>query len=96
MELLKECAPAFSMLQDENRQQILLLLFDQGEMTVSALTDSLSISRPAVSHHAKLLLDAGLVAVRKEGKERYYRVDLAPAVARLRELIVSLERDMGQ
>lgn len=73
MALMAECAPVFTMLQDENRQHILALLFDQGPMTVGALTEELPISRPAVSHHLKLLRDAGLLSVERNGKERIYQ-----------------------
>ena len=68
MGILSECIPIFTMLQDESRQQILMLLFDHKEMTVSEMTERLELSRPAVSHHMKLLLDAGLVSVKKSGK----------------------------
>lgn len=96
MGVLKECIPVFSMLQDENRQKILMLLFDHQEMSVSEITEKLEISRPAVSHHLKLLLDSGLVSVRKEGKERYYKLQLAESVELLKRLIVSLEADIEE
>ena len=60
LNILSECIPVFTMLQDENRQQILMLLFDNKEMSVTELTEQLSLSRPAVSHHLKLLLDSKL------------------------------------
>lgn len=94
MSILKECAPVFSMLQDENRQKILMELFDHGEMNVLEITNRMELSRPAVSHHLKLLLDAGVVSVRKEGKENYYKVELEDAIALVRELLESLESDM--
>lgn len=94
MGILKECIPIFSMLQDENRQQILLMLFDNEEMSVTAMTEKLSLSRPAVSHHLKLLLDNGLVLVRKEGKERYYRISLVHSLSLLKQLVDSIEHDM--
>lgn len=94
MGILKECIPVFSMLQDENRQQILLMLFDNKEMSVSEITEKLSLSRPAVSHHLKLLLDNGLVFVRKEGKERYYRINLEDSLSLLKQLVASIEQDM--
>lgn len=94
MGILKECIPVFSMLQDENRQQILLMLFDDKELSVSEITEKLSLSRPAVSHHLKLLLDNGLVFVRKEGKERYYRINLEDSLSLLKQLVASIERDM--
>ncbi|MEE0435897.1 MAG: metalloregulator ArsR/SmtB family transcription factor [Peptococcaceae bacterium] len=94
MTMLSECIPIFSMLQDENRQQILLLLFDHKEMTVNEITENLALSRPAISHHLKLLLDAGLVTVKKSGKERIYYLSLQKAVNQLRNLLSSLEADI--
>lgn len=96
MTILSSCIPIFTMLQDENRQQILMLLFDQGTMTVSELTDRLSLSRPAVSHHMKLLLDSGLLSVEKNGKERMYTLNMAQAVSQLKELLSAIEADMAQ
>lgn len=93
---MKKCAPIFAMLQDERRQEITQLLFENREMSVTELTEKLSLSRPAVSHHLKLLLDAELVTVRQEGKERYYRVSLETALAHLKNLTASIERDMKQ
>lgn len=81
------------MLQDESRQQILMLLFDKKEMTVSELTENLELSRPAVSHHMKLLLDAGLVSVKKNGKERIYSLNLQKTIKQLKDLLSSIEMD---
>ena len=94
MGILSECIPIFTMLQDESRQQILMLLFDNKEMTVSEMTDNLELSRPAVSHHMKLLLDAGLVSVKKRGKDRIYSLNLKKALKQLRELLLSIETDI--
>lgn len=80
LHILSECIPVFTMLQDENRQHILMLLFDYRHMTVSELTEQLSLSRPAVSHHMKLLLDSGLVTVVKSGKERIYSLNMEQAL----------------
>lgn len=91
--ILSECIPVFTMLQDENRQQILMLLFDKKQMSVTELTDRLSLSRPAVSHHLKLLLDSGLVEVTKNGKERIYSLRMERAVGQLKKLLASLEKD---
>lgn len=94
MELLKECAPIFSMLQDEQRQKILMMLFDNGEMGVTLITEKSAISRPAVSHHLKLLLDAGLIDVRQEGRERIYKINLQNSLKHLKNLVSSIENDM--
>lgn len=94
MSIMKKCAPVFSMLQDDKRQEILILLFDHGELSVSELTEKLSLSRPAVSHHLKLLLDNKLVSVRQEGKERYYYLELEEMLQLLKQLTQSLENDI--
>lgn len=93
LHILSECIPIFTMLQDDNRQQILMLLFDRKNMTVTELTEQLSLSRPAVSHHLKLLLDSGLVRVTKNGKERIYSLCMDNAIELLKDLLASIEDD---
>ena len=44
--------------------------------SVNELVDELGISQPGVSKHLKVLREAGLVSVRKEGQQRFY--ELAP------------------
>lgn len=93
--ILSECIPVFTMLQDENRQQILMLLFDKKQMSVTELTQELSLSRPAVSHHLKLLLDSKLLSVTKNGKERLYSLCMGEAIELLKSLLSSLEKDIA-
>jgi DNA-binding transcriptional ArsR family regulator len=55
-----------------------------GPRRVVDLAADRSISRPAVSKHLRLLLDAGAVSVTERGRERYYALDrtaLAPVVS---------------
>lgn len=93
MALFHEGMATFAILQDENRQRILLMLCDHPELTVTEITDRLHLSRPAVSHHLKLMKDAGLVGVRQEGKERFYHNELEQTISLLKALTTSLERD---
>ena len=66
---------AFTALGDEHRQRI-LLTFEPGErLNVGQIVDVSTLSRSAVSHHLKLLKDAGVLASEKVGKEVYYWVD---------------------
>lgn len=46
-----------------------------GERSVGELASELPVSRPAVSQHLKVLKTAGLVAERREGTRRIYRVE---------------------
>lgn len=96
MDILGQCAPIFSTLQDANRQQIIMLLFENKELSVTAITEKMSLSRPAVSHHLKLLLDVKLVDVRKEGKERYYQLEMKNAIGLLEALLASIKTDMQE
>lgn len=95
VKLMQECAPLFNLLQDQRRLEILNVLFDHPHLSVSELSDQLELSRPAVSHHLKLMLDKALVSVVQEGKERYYSVNLAPALTKLKALVSSIETDVS-
>lgn len=41
-------------------------------MNVKEITEQTSLSRPAISHHLKILKEAGLVGIRQEGTSNYY------------------------
>ena len=94
LEIFKQGIPIFTILQDENRQQILVMLCKTDQMTVNQITERLSLSRPAVSHHLKLMLNAGILAVAKSGTERYYRANMESSLNLLKELTASLEEDV--
>jgi DNA-binding transcriptional ArsR family regulator len=55
------------------RRQMLDLLTD-AERPVSDIAAHFSMSRPAVSQHLRILLDAGLVSEQRHGRERRYRL----------------------
>jgi DNA-binding transcriptional ArsR family regulator len=57
---------------DPSRRAILDRLVE-GERAVGDLVGALGLSQPAVSQHLRVLLDAGLVAVRRDGRRRLYR-----------------------
>lgn len=67
---------AFLAIADPNRRYLLEEL-RRGEKTVGELAAGLPVSRPAVSQHLKVLLDAGLVNARSEGTRRVYAVSAA-------------------
>ena len=64
----------FMAIADANRRRLLEEL-RRGPRTVNELAGLLPVSRPAVSQHLKVLLDAGLVGVRAEGTKRIYALD---------------------
>jgi DNA-binding transcriptional ArsR family regulator len=63
----------FEALGDANRREILRLLSD-GDKPVQEIADAMSISRPAVSRHLRLLKDAGMVAEEAHGTRRVYHL----------------------
>ena len=70
-DIFEECIPLFIALGDRTRLTILQCLFETqttGEgripgLNVNEITDRTSLSRPAVSHHLKILKDTGLIDV---------------------------------
>lgn len=64
-------ARLFKAMGDENRLTILQLLHT-GERCACRLQEALNISQPTLSHHMRILLDAGLVCARKDGKWIHY------------------------
>jgi ArsR family transcriptional regulator len=63
----------FKALSDENRIRILKMLHS-GEKCACKLLEELNISQPTLSHHMKILCDAGIVTGRKEGKWTHYSI----------------------
>ena len=86
MVLMRECIPVFTVLSDENRHQILRLLLENGKMNVNEITERLHLSRPAVSHHLKIMLQAQTVGVEQIGKERFYSIAMHDAAEKLKLL----------
>ena len=64
----------FTALSDPTRR-IVLERLRPGPLAVGEIARGLSVSRPAVSQHLKVLKDAGLVADHAEGTRRVYRID---------------------
>ena len=68
---------AYTALAEPSRRRILDLLRD-GERSVTDLVAHLDLSQPGVSKHLKVLREAGLVAVRPDGKLRWYGLRAQP------------------
>ena len=80
----------FTAISHRARRQMLDLLTDS-ERPVSDIAAHFDMSRPAVSQHLRVLLDAGLVTEQRHGRERRYR--LVPArLSPVRDWIARYER----
>ena len=68
----KNVSRVFTALGDEHRQRI-LLTFEPGErLNVGQVVDVSTLSRSAVSHHLRILREAGVLDSEKIGKEVYF------------------------
>ena len=76
----RRTASIFVALGDPHRQRI-VLMFEPGErLNVAQIVAASTLSRTAVSHHLRVLRDAGVLRHEKVGKEVWYWVD--PAAVR--------------
>jgi len=97
------CAPAFSEKAVEGvlaaveptRLQILFLIGERGRMCVGDIAKRFKISRPAISHHLKVLKNSGLVETERAGQEIYYTICTDSVVDTLRTLADAMEACCG-
>ena len=68
-------AKVFVALGDEHRQRILLTFEKDERLTVGQIAEVATLSRPAVSHHLKILRDAGVLSAERAGREVYLRIN---------------------
>ena len=80
-----ELASVFAALSDPTRVSIVNRLACGEECCVCDLTDAFALSQPTVSHHLRVLRDAGLVEAERRGTWAYYRL-VPEAIARLRDV----------
>ena len=67
-------AAGFKALADPTRIAIVNRLAALGEVCVCDITGAFDLGQPTISHHLKVLRDAGLVSAEKRGKWAYYRI----------------------
>lgn len=71
---MRQLAPYFKAVCEPVRLRIIELLMP-GELCVCELMDHLELSQPAVSHHMKILKQAGLVRDRRMSRWTFYSLD---------------------
>jgi DNA-binding transcriptional ArsR family regulator len=70
-------ATTFELVAEPTRRRILDLLRERAR-PVGELVKLLGLSQPGVSKHLRLLREAGLVQVRRDGQRRWYELDPEP------------------
>ena len=80
---------------DETRQSILLVLMGtecQTGLRVGEITEQTHLSRPAVSHHLKILREAGVILMRKEGTMNFYFINIRTKIGLLKNLVTDIDK----
>ena len=62
----------FKALSDPVRWSIIVQMASVDELACITLEDTLPVSKPTISYHTKILQHAGLINVRKSGRNYYY------------------------
>ena len=81
---------AFNAVAEPRRREILNYLA-LSERPVGEIVSALGLEQPSVSKHLRVLLDVGLVHVRREGRRMFYRTN-ADAIRPLHEWAGTFER----
>ena len=89
LEILNQCVPLFE------TQQLLVQLVCHGPQTVGELAESSALSRTAVSHHIKLLEQAGFIEISKDATRRICSVRADRWLPLLDELSSALKADLA-
>ena len=69
-----ELAGVFAALSDPVRLRLLSIVATEGEVCSCNLEGPLAKSQPTISHHTKVLSDAGLLSGEKRGRWMWWRV----------------------
>jgi len=72
----KRAVKIFKALADRNRYNILKLLVEKGELSCADFDGKFELTKPAMSHHYRILENAGLIDVRKQGLHIYMKANL--------------------
>lgn len=67
-------APVFAALADPVRLRLLSIVAAEGEVCSCALEAPLGKSQPTISHHTRVLVEAGLLSGERRGKWTWWRV----------------------
>lgn len=93
----KELSPIFTTLADPVRQTLLMTLMQASTkgMNVGDLTSKTQLSRPAISHHLKVLKDCGLIVPHKVGTQIFYYFRIGKYINSLKAIGPLLEKNIA-
>jgi DNA-binding transcriptional ArsR family regulator len=65
----------FQAIADPTRRDIINLIAYK-PLNLNSIADNFEVSRPAISQHIKILMECGLIKMKKQGRERYCEAKL--------------------
>ena len=66
----------FYAIADPTRRTIIEMLSKKGRLSATDISDTFSVSPPAISQHLKVLREAHVVSVEKQGQQRIYQLNV--------------------
>ncbi len=89
----RNISKVYAALGDAHRQRI-LLTFEPGErLNIGEIVEVSTLSRTAVSHHLRVLREAGVLQCRKEGKEVHYWINKDFLVEAMQTVVEFIKRN---
>lgn len=91
---LQKSKEILNSLCDENRQKILLVLLENcasGGIRVGDIAEKVNLSRPAVSHHLKNMIENKIVSIEHVGTKNYYHITGTAKILSLKSLLQNVE-----
>ena len=91
----RTCESLFHALGDPARQRIVLILAEHERLNVNQITELMHLARPSISHHLKVLKNAGMVSLARESRENFYSLLWHEPIGRLKLLVEQSEIACG-
>lgn len=90
----KSAARVFSALGDATRQQILLVFEPGEELSIKDISSLFPQGRSTIVHHLSVLEEAGILSVRRQGREALYSIVHEKVLESLERLRLFIESDL--
>lgn len=90
----KPAARVFSALGDTTRQQILLLFEPGEELSIKDISSVFLLGRSTIVHHLSVLEEAGILSVRRQGRQALYSIVHKVVLDSLEQLRLFIENDL--
>lgn len=83
----KQLAQIARALSDPTRLNLFRTIAEQGELSCGELAERFPVAQSTVSHHLNVLMNAGLVEMRKQGQHHLFRVRAEPLQAFCQQIL---------